>query len=307
MPLQKLLLCLCVCLLSAPLLARDLVLAFDNTLRPSTSLDAMARSQMLVRNLANAGVPQAMFLVNTRGLDTKALQRLSLYSNQGQLLVNTGHGHGLVAKSDLYVYEIGILKAHRLLRRYSGYRGHVFFPYLHEFGDSHLQAGLKQFLQERGFKPAYTSNTPWRGADLYLDQLYQQRISSNRRVDIVALEKFYVALATRMLEEQSRLPTLLLGYTPPQVLVLQETDLAAYFAAALVEHLQARGWRVIATERAFADPVANPLQHLGFGANHYWPAVTGMPDTRTAYPRVLGSRKAELDQWLQAQMPELLQ
>jgi hypothetical protein len=40
--------------------ARELVIAFDHTLQASTSLDAMARSQMLVRNLATAGVPQAM-------------------------------------------------------------------------------------------------------------------------------------------------------------------------------------------------------------------------------------------------------
>ena len=91
--------------------ARELVVVFENSLQPSTSLDAMARSQMLMRNLAMAEVPQAMFLIKPRALDNKDKARLQLYSDRGHLLVNAGYNHSLVSKSDLYAYEVGILKA----------------------------------------------------------------------------------------------------------------------------------------------------------------------------------------------------
>src|SRR5688572_9137611 len=142
----------------------------------------MARSQMLVRNLATAAVPQAMFLIKTKGVDQKDKARLALYSDKGHLLVNAGHGHSLVTRSDLYAYEIGILKANRILQPYAGYKQHVYFSYLHEFGDANIQRGLADFLQERGYRPAFTGENSMRGVDQYLDQLYQQKSRGKRPV-----------------------------------------------------------------------------------------------------------------------------
>lgn len=304
----RLVLCVCMSLIACQLAARELVIAFDNTLQPSTSLDAVARSQMLVRNLSNMGVTQAMFLVKTKGFNAnKGPRRLQIYSDAGHLLVNTGHGHALVTKSDLYAYEIGILRAHRILKAYPGYKSHVFFSYLHEHGDSLLQQGLEQFLMDRHFKPAYIGVNPFYSADTYLDQLYQRKIRDNRRVDIVVMEKLYVDFVEHMLAAQNNQASLMLGYSPPQVLVLQETDLAAYFIAAVIERLQAQGWRIIPAAQMMTDPLANPLAIQGFGANGYMSSITGMPDERTAYPRVLGGRKAFMDKLIQTHMPELLQ
>lgn len=283
--------------------ARELVIAFEHTLQASTSLDAMARSQMLVRNLATAGVPQAMFLIKTRGIDQKDSARLSLYSAKGHLLVNAGHGHNLVTKSDLYVYEIGILKANRLLQRYSGYKKHVHFSYLHEFGDKNIQQRLAEFLQERGYRPAFTGVNPMRGVDQYLDQLYQKKIRSNRAVNMAALENAYVEFIAQSLAREDAKAFNLLGYSPRQVLVLQENDLAAYFIVPLIDHLMEQGWTMIAAERALDDPIANPLAANRWGANGYLNSITRLPDERVAYARVLGERKAVVDNFLQNRIP----
>lgn len=287
--------------------ARELVIAFENALQPSTSLDAMARSQMLVRNMATAGVPQAMFLIKTKGIDQKDLARLALYSDKGHLLVNAGHDHSLVTKSDLYVYEVGILKANRILQNYSGYKQHVHFSYLHESGDVNIQRGLAEFLQERGYHPAFTGFNSWRGADQYLDQLYQKKIRSNRLVDMSALENAYVDFILQSLVQQDARAFNLLGYSPRQVLVLQENDLAAYFIVALVDRLIEQGWTIIAAENALDDPIANPIGANRWGANGYLNAITRLRDEPVAYPRVLGERKALIDTFLQARIPSLLE
>lgn len=283
--------------------ARELVIAFDHTLQASTSLDAMARSQMLVRNLATAAVPQAMFLIKTKGVDQKDKARLALYSDKGHLLVNAGHGHSLVTKSDLYVYEIGILKANRILKNYSGYQQHVHFSYLHESGDASIQRGLAEFLQERGYRPAFTGVNPMRGVDQYLDQLYQKKISSNRRVDMAALESAYVDFISQSLAQQDAKAFNLLGYSPKQVLVLQENDLAAYFIIALVDRLLEQGWTIIAAEQALDDPIANPIAANRWGANGYLNSITRLRDESVVYPRVLGARKAQVDSFLQNRIP----
>lgn len=287
--------------------ARELVIAFEHTLQVSTSLDAMARSQMLVRNLATAGVPQAMFLIKTRGIDQKDRARLALYSAKGHLLVNAGHGHSLVTKSDLYAYEVGILKANRVLKGYSGYKQHVHFSYLHEFGDKNIQRSLAEFLQERGYRPAFTGMNPMRGVDQYLDQLYQKKISSNRVVNMAALESAYVEFIAQSLAREDAKAFNLLGYSPRQVLVLQENDLAAYFIVALVDHLIEQGWTMIAAERALDDPIANPIAANRWGANGYLNSITRLPDERLAYARVLGKRKAAVDIFLQNRIPGFIE
>lgn len=286
--------------------ARELVIAFENTLQPSSSLDAKARSQMLVRNLANAQVPQAMFLINTYGISAKDHARLGIYSDGGHLLVNAGHGQSLLRRPDLYAFEIGILKANKILARYAGYKKHVHFAYLHEFGDKTLQKGLIDFLRERNYRPAFTGFNAWRGADAYIDQLYQAKIVNNRRVDIVQLEKAYVDLVITALAKQDALAFNQLGYSPIQVLVLQENDLAAYFIAAVVERLHEDGWTLLAAERAFSDPVANPIGANGFGANGYVNSITGLADMPVAYPRILGDRQVAIDSFLRTRMPELM-
>lgn len=287
--------------------ARELVIAFDHTLQASTSLDAMARSQMLVRNLATAGVPQAMFLIKTKGVDQKDKARLALYSDKGHLLVNAGHGHSLVTKSDLYVYEIGIMKANRILQGYSGYKKHVHFSYLHEFGDPNIQRELAEFLQERGYRPAFTGVNAMRGVDQYLDQLYQKKISSNRPVNMAALESAYVDFIAQSVAKEDTKAFNLLGYSPRQVLVLQENDLAAYFIIALVDRLVEQGWTMIAAGRALDDPLANPIAANRWGANGYLNSITRLPDERVAYARVLGERKTVVDSFLQNRIPGFIE
>lgn len=294
-------------LLCASSSARELVLAFENTLQDSTSLDAKARSQMLLRNLKMAEVPQAMFLIKTENMGAKNRERVALYSDNGHLLVNAGHNHNLVSKSDLYAYEIGILKANRMLAPFAGYKKHIHFSYLHESGDFNIQRGLTDFLRERGYQPAFTGFIPARGIDTYLDQLYQKKIRNNRRVDMAALEKTYIQLMTEPLLRQDEFLFNMLGYSPRQVLVVQENDLAAYFIVGLVDKLVARGWKVVAAEKALHDPIANPIANAGWGGNGYLHGLTGLPDLRIAYPRVLGARQAGIDRLLQKQVPGFIE
>jgi hypothetical protein len=287
--------------------ARELVIVFENSLQPSSALDAVARSQMLVRNLARVNARQSMFLIRTNKLDNKDKTRLRLYSDSGHLLVNAGYDYSLVRRGDLYAYEVGILKTNRLLAPYSGYKKHLHFSYLHEQGDSRVQRGLIDFVKKRGYRPAFTVFNPWRGVDAYLDQLYQAHIKSNRPVNMIALERAYVDLMVHSLTEQDALAFNVLGYSPPQTLVLQENDLAAYFIVPLIDELIARGWQLSPAQRLVDAPIANPLFASGWGANSIWPAVTGLPDNRVAYPRVLGSRKTYVDDYLQGRIPGLLE
>lgn len=252
--------------------AQEIAFAFDNTLSRSSSLDGMARAQMLVRNLAKVNVTQSMFLIRTKDINAKNVDRLMYYDDAGQLLVNAGAQHSLLARNDVYRFQVDILKAHAVLSQYINYHQHIYFPYLYEGGDSHALNQLQRFLAERGYQPTYTTV---QARDDYMNQLYQARVSSSKYVDISRVEKAYVNMLVDDISAYNAKAQMLLGYSPRQVVLLHENDLAAYCIIGLVDALNAKGFTIVSPEKIFSDPVVNPFFVSGYSAVSYMPSITG--------------------------------
>ena len=263
------------CLFCASLRAQEIAFAFDKTLSRGTSLDGMARAQMLIRNLAKVDVTQAMFLIHTKDITPKTIDRLMYYDDAGQLLVNAGAKYSLYSRSNAYAYEIDILKANAALEPYVHYHQHIYFPYLYEGSDEQTLAHLRDFLAGHGYQPTYVT---YQANDDYLDQLYQARIANNKQVNIRELEKVYIELLLPEILNYDAKARLLLGYSPRQVIVLHENDLAAYLIIGLIDALNAKGFKVISPEKIFSDPVANPFFAGGYSAVNYMHSLIGFRD-----------------------------
>ncbi len=287
--------------------AAQVVLVFDNSLGGATSLQPLARSQMLVRNMKTVNVTQAAFLIDTYDIDQKDEERLALYSNAGHLLVNTGHNDFLMSKKNVFRIQVNLLKADAYLQPYFGYKKHVHIDWLNETYDQQSRTDLIKFLDERGFKPAFSGITRLRAADEYVNQLYQQRKKLNKSVSMDKLQKAYVELLVNDMQVQDAYASFTLGYSPIHILTLQENDLAAYFMVALVDELNNKGWQIIPAEKAFTDPVANTYGFFRYEANSYWKSVAPFIQDHVSYPRLIGNRQSEVDQVLRAYIPELLQ
>lgn len=265
------------CFLCSNLHAKEIVFAFDKTLAGSTSLDGMARVQMLVRNLAKVDVKQTMFLIRTKDITPKTVDRLRFYEEAGQLLVNAGAKYSLYSNSNPYAYAVDILKANAELEQYANYRHHIYFPYLYEGGDAETLRNLQEFLADHLYQPTYVTH---KGNDDYLDLLYQARVALNKPVNIRELEKVYVTLLMDEILAYDAKAQLLLGYSPRQVIMLHENDLAAYFIIGLVDALNAKGFNVVSPEKVFSDPVANPFFAGGYSAVGYMQSLTGFAEAR---------------------------
>jgi len=287
--------------------AGQLVLVFDNTLQDGSSLQARTRSQMLVRNLKTVDVKQAGFLIDTYDLKEEDEDRLALYSDAGHLLINTGHNDSLVSKKKIYNMQVNILKADAWLQPYIGYKKHAHLDWLNETTDPVAQQEMIQFLQTHQFKPAFSGMLPMRAADEYINQLYQARKKLNKSVNMQQLEKAYVNIIVKDIEQQNAYASFTLGYSPIQILTLQENDLTAYFIIALVDELNKQGWQIIPAEDAFSDPVVNTYGFFGFATNTYWKSVAPFIEDTARYPRVIGDRKTKVDKVLQQYIPEILQ
>jgi hypothetical protein len=286
--------------------AAKVLLVFDNSLQPRTSLDGKARSQMILRSLKTAGVNQAAFLVDTYGLNARDRERLVLYSEAGHLLVNKGHNQSLVSKKNIYTMQARLLKANGLLQAYPTYHQHIHLDWLNENPDPEAQKKMLRFLNEYNFIPVSSGNLPMRGIDQYLDYLYQYRKKINKPVSMEKLRDIYVKLIVDDLQTVNAEASLNLGYSPVQILTLQANDVTAYFLLALLDELANKGWQWARAEQVYADPVVNHYARFGFAASSYKKAVAPFLQDTASYPRVAGSRQKKVDHLLQTNLPELL-
>lgn len=287
--------------------AQEVVLAFESTLAPSTTLDGTARTKMLIRNMARADVKQAMFLIRTKTITPGTVERMMYYDETGQLLVNAGHNYSMLHAAKSFGYPVDIMKANAALEEYQNYHKHIFFPYLYTGGNAQLLEQLQNFLAEHKYSPTYATT---RVPDEYMNSLYHARTLAGRNVDIRQLEKAYTKMILDAVVAYDAKAYALLGFSPRQVLLLHENDIAAYCIVGAIDALTAKGFKVVAPEKVFTDPVANPYFVSGFSATSYMPFLTGLPDSEYGWHEV-ANRKDELkvhnyliEQGLQSLIPQ---
>jgi hypothetical protein len=279
--------------------AREIVLAFDDTLARSTSLDGTARTKMLINSMARADVKQAMFLIKTKTLTTNTIDRMMYYDETGQFIVNAGHNYSLLHRAKSYGYPIDIMKANSALESYANYHQHITYPYLDGGGDSELLQQLQRYLAEHNYFPIYVTTQVH---DEYMNKLYQVRIESGRTVDIRALEKAYVNMIMDKVLTYEANAYLRLGTSPRQVLLLHENDLAAYCIMGVIDALNEKGFRVISPEKVFTDPVVNPYFVSNFTVNLLNRHLIGLPDAKRQWPYIASKKDhAEIHNYLREQ------
>ena len=254
--------------------AQEIVIAFQDTLSPSTTLDGTARTKMLIRNMARADVKQAMFLIRTKTVTPKTLERMMYYEETGQLLVNAGHNYSMLHATKNFGFPIDIMKANAALADYQNYHKHVFFPYLYDGRNTELLEQLRSYLAEHNYSPTYVTT---RVHDEYLNRLYHERVLAGRSVDIRQFEKAYTKMIVDAVTAYDAKARTMLGFSPRQVLLLHENDSAAYCIVGAIDALNAKGFKVISPQKVFTDPIANPYFSSGFSAVSYMPYITGIP------------------------------
>jgi hypothetical protein len=288
-----------LCSMFQRVFAQEVAFAFDKTLEPSAGLDGTARSKMLIRNLQKVAVTQVMFLIRTKDINAKTIERVEFYDDEEQLIVNAGARHSLYSRHNLLKYQADILKADALLEQHFNYKKHIYFPYLFSGGDSQALAELRTFLADEGYRKTYVS---YEANDDYMDFLYRAQVANNRVVDIGSIEKAYVKMLMDDILAYDAKAYLLLGYHPKQVILLHENDLAAYCIIGLVDALNAKGFKVISPEKIFSDPVANPFFVDGYSAVGYMRSVTGFSDSRRDNLKILTeAEKQKIHDYLREQ------
>ena len=114
---------------------------------------------------------------------------------------------------------------------------------------------MRQALAARGLRNGNGYVTV-DGADLNLETLTKQAVAAGKPIDRAALRDLYVETMVEAADYNDRLARQAIGRSPAHVILLHETDLAALYIADLVAGLRKAGWKIVAADQAFADPIA---------------------------------------------------
>jgi peptidoglycan-N-acetylglucosamine deacetylase len=259
MPRMLAFLCLLLVFSSSPALARkSIALSFDDIPRHTgPELSREERQRLLIAGLKKAGVRQAVFFVNPASLATTGTPpdegAITRYAKAGHVLANHTDNHLKLGDNSAEDYLAHIDIAERWLKGRRGYRPWFRFTYLDEGGkDKVKRDAVRVGLAKRGLRNGYVTTE---AADWHMLELWVNAAKEGKAVDRKRLCEFYARHHFDAAEFDDGLARKALGRSPAHVMLLHETDLAAYCIGDLVAALRQGGWTIITADKAYADPI----------------------------------------------------
>lgn len=243
-------------------LAGEIALTFDDAPTPDSDvMDGQARTANLLRELRDAEVPEVLFFVTTKYIDSTSEERLRAYADAGHLLANHSHEH--LSANDTSVEEVleDASKAQQILKPFDNVLPLYRFPYLHHGKDAQSREAIAAGLGELGYSIGYVTvdNFDW-----YINSLYEKSVKAGKTIDEKKLGQLYVDTIWATIEFYDEIAKENLGRSPKHVLLLHENDIAATYIGDLIQHIRAQGWKIISPEEAYTDPLSQHQGDLAF-------------------------------------------
>lgn len=235
--------------------SKEIAITFDDSPRHAKGyFDGNTRSKKLIDELRSHQVKQVAFFSVSERLNKEGIERLNRYAKAGHIIANHTHSHPNINQLTLENFSKDFLMAHNKLKSFDNYSKLFRFPYLRE-GDTRLKRdGMRQLLQEHGYRNAYITLNNY---DWYIEVLFQRAIKKGEVVDMGRMKAFYVDMLMESIEYYDQMAVSRLGRSPKHVLLLHEMDISALFIGDLVDELRKRGWSIISPLEAYNDEIAD--------------------------------------------------
>lgn len=256
---------------SVPQEQRKLIaLSFDDVPRMRGAfMDPQERGRRLIATMQDKGVDQAVFFLNPGQLteygDTKgAGQRIRDYVAAGHVLANHSFTHPRLGGTSAADYLSNVDAAEMWLSKQPGHRPWFRYPFLDEGGkDMAKRDAIRAGLKARGLLNAYVTID---GSDWNMEDQALKAVKAGKKIDMEALRDLYVETHVQSANFADALMVRTLGRSPPHMLLLHETDIAALFLGDLIDALRKDGWEIISADGAFADPVYRAAPETPYAA-----------------------------------------
>ena len=250
-------------LLPVPAAAQKMIaLSFDDVPRGRGAFfTPEERTRRIIAALKKAKAPQAAFFVNPgaigHGDGAGGEARIAAYVAAGHVIANHGNSHKRLSTTDTAAYLADIDAAEVSLKGRPGYRPWFRFPFLDEGGkDKAKRDALRQGLAARGLRNGYVTAE---SSDWHLESLTRDAVRAGKKIDRTALGNLYVTWHVEAADFADAMMRRVTGRQPVQVMLLHETDLAAFHIGDLVRALRKAGWTIVSADTAYADPIGGEM------------------------------------------------
>ncbi|MDP5279042.1 polysaccharide deacetylase family protein [Sphingomonas sp. DG1-23] len=247
----------CVLLVLAPAAAaqKRIALTFDDAPRNVGAFFTKAeRTKRLIAALKKARVSQAAFFVNPGQVrDASDAALIDSYVRAGHVIANHSFSHPHLNRLAAADYLADLDKAEAWLKPRRGYRPWFRYPFLDEGGkDKAKRDAVRAGLAARGLTNGYVTAE---GSDWNIETLTIAAKKAGKTIDRAGLRDLYVETHVQAADFADALMVRTIGRSPPHVMLLHETDIAALYIADLVKALRADGWEIVTADAAYADPL----------------------------------------------------
>jgi peptidoglycan/xylan/chitin deacetylase (PgdA/CDA1 family) len=226
----------------------------DPTTEDNPLYSVEERNQRILGHLATRRVQVMVFVCGKRIDSPQGAAMLSALDEAGHLLANHSYSHrnynDPANSSDLLAADIEQCEA--LIARRSSFRRRFRFPMLKEGESLQKRDAFREVLRARGYTNGHVTID---ASDWAYSQRLITRLKAEPTLDLAPVRAAYLAHMLDRAHYYESLATSVTGRSIAHTLLLHHNLLNALFLGDLLDALARDGFRIIAPEQAYADPV----------------------------------------------------
>ena len=236
--------------------SKRIAISFDDVPRSAGAFFSEdERAAKLIAALKAAKVEQVALFVNPGRINygDGDADRIARYVAAGAVIANHSFTHYKLSRVSAETYLGDIDKASAWLAGRPGYRPWFRFPTLDEgMSDTEKRDAVRAGLKARGLRNAYVTVD---GLDWKMEADTIAAARAHQPMDMAALRDLYIETMVQASDFADDLARRAIGRSPPHMLLLHETDLAALFIGDLVDALRKDGWEIVTPDAAYSDAI----------------------------------------------------
>jgi peptidoglycan/xylan/chitin deacetylase (PgdA/CDA1 family) len=231
-------------------------------------------------------VRATLFVCGMRVDSPEGKQLLATWNEAGHALGNHSYSHLFLhsSKVTLEPYCDDIVRGEAVIASYSKFEKRFRYPFFKEGDTAEKRDGVRKFLAERGYQHGRATID---ASDWAVDDRLRNRLEKDPKADLAPYRQFYLDHLWERAQFYDGLAVKVLGHRPPHTLLVHHRLLNALFLDDVLQMFHQRGWELISSDKAYADPVYQRQPNiLPAGESLVWALAkeTGKFDAVLRYP-----------------------
>lgn len=193
-----------------------------------------------------------MFVVGQNIDNEEGRRRMAEWSSSRHEIANHTWSHRPITKLSLDDFQNDMLRADAALKQASSFQRRFRFPMLKEGATREARDGMRSFLRDHGYQ---NGSVTIDASDWYYSMRLQQRLKAEPGFAVERYREPYLAHLWDRAQYYDGLSQAVVKRSIPHTLLVHYNLINVLFLGDVVKMFRSKGWAVVGSDEAFADPV----------------------------------------------------